>query len=79
MSDYIAELKAVFLNLHNCNAEYVETVPVVKNGKVKRSGVAMLKCSTFAGIRKQERLTVGDTKQLRAAGGVTSRCWNCRQ
>ena len=30
MSDYIAELQAVFLKLHNCNAEYVETVPVVE-------------------------------------------------
>lgn len=30
MSDYIAELKAVFLKLHNVDAEYVETVPVVE-------------------------------------------------
>ena len=30
MSDYIAELKAVFLKLHGCDAEYVETVPVVE-------------------------------------------------
>ncbi len=30
MSDYIAEIKAVFLKLHNCDAEYVETVPVVE-------------------------------------------------
>ena len=30
MSDYIAELQAVFLKLHNCDAEYVETVPVVE-------------------------------------------------
>ena len=30
MSDYIGELKAVFLKLHNCDAEYVETVPVVE-------------------------------------------------
>lgn len=28
MSDYIAELQAVFVKLHNCDAEYVETVPV---------------------------------------------------
>ena len=30
MSDYIAELKAVFLKLHGCEADYVETVPVVE-------------------------------------------------
>jgi len=30
MSDYIGELQAVFAKLHNCNAEYVETVPVVE-------------------------------------------------
>jgi hypothetical protein len=30
MSDYIAELQAVFLKLHNCDATYVETVPVVE-------------------------------------------------
>jgi hypothetical protein len=30
MSDYIAELQAVFLKLHNCDADYVETVPVVE-------------------------------------------------
>ena len=30
MSDYIAELQAVFLKLHGCEAEYVETVPVVE-------------------------------------------------
>ena len=30
MSDYIAEIQAVFLKLHNCDAEYVETVPVVE-------------------------------------------------
>jgi hypothetical protein len=30
MSDYIAEIKAAFLALHGCDAEYVETVPVVE-------------------------------------------------
>lgn len=30
MSDYIVELQSVFLKLHGCDAEYVETVPVVK-------------------------------------------------
>lgn len=30
MSDYIAELQAVFLKLYNCDAEYVETVPVIE-------------------------------------------------
>lgn len=30
MSDYIAELQAVFAKLHNCEAEYVETVPIVE-------------------------------------------------
>jgi hypothetical protein len=30
MSDYIAELQAVFLKLHGCDAEYAETVPVVE-------------------------------------------------
>jgi len=30
MSDYIAEIQAVFLKLHGCEAEYVETVPVVE-------------------------------------------------
>jgi len=29
-TDYIAELQAVFLKLHGCDAEYVETVPVVE-------------------------------------------------
>ena len=28
--DYIAELQAAFLHLHGCDAEYVETVPVVE-------------------------------------------------
>jgi len=30
MSDYIAEIQAVFLKLHGCEAEYVETVPVIE-------------------------------------------------
>jgi hypothetical protein len=30
MSDYIAELQSVFLKLHNCDADYVETVPAVE-------------------------------------------------
>ncbi|HEV8427561.1 MAG TPA: hypothetical protein VGQ41_06585 [Pyrinomonadaceae bacterium] len=30
MSDYIAELQAVFLKLHGCEATYVETVPVIE-------------------------------------------------
>jgi hypothetical protein len=30
MSDYIAELQAVFLKLHNCDATYIETVPIVE-------------------------------------------------
>jgi|SRR6185369_14252759 len=30
MNDYIAELKAVFLKLHGCDADYVETVPVIE-------------------------------------------------
>jgi hypothetical protein len=33
MSDYIAELQAVFIKLHGCDAEYVETVPVVEEFK----------------------------------------------
>ena len=28
MSDYIAELQSVFLKLHGCDAQYVETVPI---------------------------------------------------
>ena len=30
MSDYIEEIQSVFLNLHGCDASYVETVPVVE-------------------------------------------------
>lgn len=30
MVDYIAELQAVILNLHGCNAVHVKTVPVVE-------------------------------------------------
>src|SRR6185295_19577311 len=30
MSDYIAELQAVFTKLHGCDADYVESVPVVE-------------------------------------------------
>lgn len=30
MSDYIAELQTVFAKLHNCDAQYVETVPVIE-------------------------------------------------
>ena len=30
MSDYIAEIQAVFLKLHGCEAAYVESVPVVE-------------------------------------------------
>jgi hypothetical protein len=30
MSDYIAELQAAFLKLHGCDADYVETVPIVE-------------------------------------------------
>jgi hypothetical protein len=30
MSDYIAEIQAVFLKLHGCDATYIETVPVVE-------------------------------------------------
>ena len=30
MSDYIGELQAVFVKLHNCDAVYVETVPVTE-------------------------------------------------
>jgi hypothetical protein len=28
--DYIAEIQAAFLKLHGCDADYVETVPVVE-------------------------------------------------
>jgi len=28
--DYIAEIQAAILNVHGCNAKYVETVPVVE-------------------------------------------------
>src|SRR6186997_2113940 len=30
MSDYIEEIQSVFLNLHGCDASYVETVPVLE-------------------------------------------------
>jgi len=30
MSDYIAEIQAAFLKLHGCDAQYIETVPVVE-------------------------------------------------
>ena len=30
MSDYITEIQAAFLKLHGCDAEYIETVPVVE-------------------------------------------------
>ena len=30
MSDYIAEIQAVFLKLHECQANYIESVPVVE-------------------------------------------------
>jgi hypothetical protein len=30
MSDYIAEIQAVFLKLHECEANYIESVPVVE-------------------------------------------------
>ncbi|HLA12857.1 MAG TPA: hypothetical protein VJ023_19885 [Pyrinomonadaceae bacterium] len=30
MSDYIGEIQAAFLNLHGCDAVYIETVPVVE-------------------------------------------------
>jgi hypothetical protein len=30
MSDYIAEIQAVFLKLHGCEAEYLQTVPVIE-------------------------------------------------
>ncbi len=29
-NDYIAQLQAVFLKLHGCDAEYIETVPVLE-------------------------------------------------
>jgi len=58
-SDYIGELKAVFVKLHNCDAEYVETVPVLRNGKAKQSGKATWKCSTYAGIESDARLWLG--------------------
>src|SRR5688500_16159248 len=31
MSDYIAELQAVFVKLHGCDADYVETVLIVED------------------------------------------------
>ena len=36
--DYIAELQAVILNLHGVVAEYVETLPNVKNSRGKQFG-----------------------------------------
>jgi hypothetical protein len=30
MSDYIAALQAAFLKVHGCDADYIETVPVVE-------------------------------------------------
>jgi hypothetical protein len=40
MSDYIAEIQAVFLKLHGCEANYVESVPVVEEfqGETIRHG-----------------------------------------
>ena len=38
--DYIAELQAVILNVHGAVAEYVETVPVMKNSRGRQFGKA---------------------------------------
>ena len=79
MSDYIAEIQAVFLKLHGCEASYVETVPVVEEFKARQFGKVTLKCSTYAGIQKRHAVTVGDTLQANTIkADVTLLCWNCR-
>jgi len=77
MSDYIAEIQSVFLNLHGCDASYVETVPVVEEFKARQFGKVTLKCSTYAGIQRRHAAMDGDMQQARAEGGDTLRSWNC--
>lgn len=57
--EYIAELKAVILNLHGAIAEHVETVPVLEQFQDGQFGKAKLKCSICKTIRKQRALMVG--------------------
>ena len=73
MSDYIAEIQSVFLKLHGCEASYVETVPVVEEYQGKTIWEGDVEVLTLPGIRKQNAVTDGDTRPLKAAGGVTSR------
>ena len=59
--DYIGELQAAILNLHGCNATYLETVPVTETFKVKPSGKVKSKCLRRAITRRQNGFTLGAT------------------
>ena len=77
MSDYIAELKAAFLKLHNCDADYIETVPVVEEWQGETIWEGDVEVFTIRGHPKATRGTGGDTRQATAAGDVTSPCCIC--
>jgi hypothetical protein len=55
VKDYIARLQQAIRDLHGCESQYLETVPV----KERSFGKVTLKCFRYAGIRKQNELMLG--------------------
>jgi len=55
MSDYIAEIQAVFLKLHACEATYVETVPVVEEFQGETIWQGDVEVFDFVGHPKAKR------------------------
>jgi len=72
MSDYIAEIQAVFLKLHECEANYIESVPVVEEFQGKTIWQGDVEVFDLVGHPKATRGYGWDTQQRTAVGGVTS-------
>ena len=72
MSDYIAELQAVFLKLHGVDASYVETVPVVEEFQGETVWQGEVEVFDIRGHPKATRGYGWDMWRTKAAGGATS-------
>lgn len=53
--DYIAELKTAILNMHGCESEYVESVPVTETFKGKTLWTGDVEVFTIRGHPKAKR------------------------
>jgi len=74
MSDHIAELQAVFLKLHGCDATYVETVPVTEEFQGKTVWQGDVEVFDIRGHPKAKRGYGWGYSTTEGGGRATSQC-----